>query len=474
MTPPTRTGRTIAIAGATGFIGRRLCARLRDAGHRVVGIGRSVLDGVSRDGVLWRKADLFSLLQCEQALEGVDELVYLVHSMAPTARLTQASFEDMDLILADNMSRAARKMGLERIVYLGGLVPDDSHISRHLSSRQEVEDVLAGHGVPVTSLRAGLVIGPEGSSFAILERLVRRLPVLALPKWTRQACQPISLDDILDVILGVIRTGEAKGKHIDVGGPTVLTYRQLLVETARAMGVKRRFIDLPVGSPFLSEMWVTAITGQPRSLTGPLIESLDHSMVAGDLSVQHGLGIIGDDVPTALRRALAGETRSPTVSVPRAPRAPARPDVRSVQRMRLPPGRDAMWAAEAYLRWLPEFLSPLVRVENTESASRICTRGPPLMLLELTPSDDRSTADRALLYVTDGRLARVRDPVRGRLEMRTVGDGSVLLAAIHDFEPRLPWPVYRTTQAKAHLVVMSGFRRYLALEAQKSQPVASQ
>ena len=133
-----------------------------------------------------------------------------------------------------------------------------------------------------------------------------------------------------------------------------------------------------------------------------------------------------------------------------------------------------MWAAEAYLRWLPEFLSPLVRVENTESASRICTRGPSLMLLELTPSDDRSTADRALLYVTDGRLARVRDPVRGRLEMRTVGDGSVLLAAIHDFEPRLPWPVYRTTQAKAHLVVMSGCRRYLALEAQKSQPVASQ
>ena len=151
MTPPTGTGRTIAIAGATGFIGRRLCARLRDAGHRVVGIGRSVLDGVSRDGVLWRKADLFSLLQCEQALEGVDELVYLVHSMAPTARLTQASFEDMDLILADNMSRAARKMGLERIVYLGGLVPNDSHISRHLSSRQEVEDVLAGHGVPAVS-----------------------------------------------------------------------------------------------------------------------------------------------------------------------------------------------------------------------------------------------------------------------------------------------------------------------------------
>ena len=465
MHPIAPTGLTIAVAGATGFIGRRLCARLRDAGHQVVGIGRSVRPDTTQDGVLWRQADLFSLLQCEKALEGVDQLVYLVHSMSPSARLTQASFEDMDLILADNMSRAARKMGVDRIVYLGGLVPEDDHLSRHLSSRRGHPRPLAGHGVPVTTLRAGLVIGPQGSSFAILERLVRRLPVLALPKWTRQVCQPIALDDILDIIVRVIDTDTARGRSIDVGGPTILTYRDLLVETARAMQVRRRFLDLPVGSPFLSEVWVTAITGQPRSLTGPLIESLDHSMVAGDLSVQHQLGVVGDDVPTSLRRALAGETRSPTVGVPRAPRQSPRPDVRSVQRMRLPPGRDAMWAAETYLRWLPEFLSPIVRVDTDDAASQIRTRGLPITLLELTPSAERSTSDRALLYVTDGTLARVRDPVRGRLEMRTVGDGSILLAAIHDFEPQLPWPVYRATQARSHLFVMNGFRRHLAREA---------
>lgn len=459
MTPSPRT---IAVAGATGFVGRRLCARLRDAGHTVVGIGRSVVDRAVVDGVEWRRADLFSLLDCERALEGVDELVYLVHSMSPSARLTQASFEDMDLILADNAARAARSAGVDRILYLGGLVPSDEQLSRHLESRREVEDVLGGHGVPVTALRAGLVIGPQGSSFCILERLVRRLPVLALPRWTRQTCQPIALDDILDILLGVIRTGVARGEAVDVGGPSVVTYRQLLEETARAMGVIRPMIDLPVGSPFLSEMWVSAITGQPRTLTGPLIESLDHAMVARDRSVQLALGIDGDDVPTALRRALAGQTRSPSVDVPRAERAPSRPDVRSVQRMRVPPGRDAEWASEAYLRWLPKFLAPLVRVEVSGDTRQICTRGVRTVLLELTPSEVRSTPDRALMYVTGGRLARVRSPARGRLELRTVGDGTTLLAAIHDFEPSLPWPVYRATQAKGHLVVMAGFRRFLA------------
>jgi len=460
--------RTIAVAGATGFVGRRLCARLRDAGHTVVGIGRSVIDGAVVDGVGWRRADLFSLLDCERALKGVDELVYLVHSMAPSARLTQASFEDMDLILADNAARAARSAGVDRILYLGGLVPRDEELSRHLQSRREVEDVLGGHGVPVTALRAGLVIGPQGSSFRILERLVRRLPVLALPRWTRQTCQPIALDDVLDIFLGVIRTGVARGESVDIGGPSVVTYRQLLEETARAMGVVRPMVDLPVGSPFLSEMWVSAVTGQPRSLTGPLIESLDHAMVARDRSVQLELGIDGDDVATALRRALAGQTRSSSVGVPRAALSPPRRDVRSVQRMRVPPGRDAVWASEAYLRWLPRFLSPLVHVEVRHGARQICTRGVRVVLLELTPSDGRSSPDRALMYVTGGSLARVRSPARGRLELRTAGDGTTLLAAIHDFEPSLPWPVYRATQARAHLLVMAGFRRFLAGQATKA------
>lgn len=468
MAPPPLT---VAVIGATGFVGRRLCARLQADGHRVVGVGRSVQDGVEQDGILWRRADLFSLLQCENAVVGVDVVVYLVHSMAPSARLTQASFEDMDLILADNMARAAAGAGVDRIVYLGGLVPTDPELSRHLASRREVEDALGAHGVPVTTLRAGLVVGPQGSSFQILRRLVERLPVLVMPRWTRFRCQPIALDDILELLARVVASGAARGEAIDVGGPTVLTYRDLLVATAAALGVRRRFIDVPVGSPFLSELWVTAITGQPRALTGPLIQSLEHSMVAGDQSVQHALGVTGDDVPTALRTAIAGHSRFDEASVPRRPPAGPRPDVRSVQRMQVPAGWDAEDAALAYLAWLPRFLAPLVAVHQDGPTHAIQVRPMGPTLLELTHSAERSRHDRALLYVTGGVLARVRDPVRGRLELRTMGDGRTLLAAIHDFEPRLPWPLYRATQARAHLWVMAGFRRHLrSPEAQSVDP----
>lgn len=458
--------KTIAVAGATGFVGRRLCTLLRDQGHRVIGIGRSVADGVTQDGVLWRRADLFSLLRCEQALEGVDIVYYLVHSMLPSARLTQARFEDMDLILADNIARAAALQGVQRIIYLGGLVPTDDNISRHLASRREVEDALAAHGVAVTTLRAGLVIGPHGSSFQILERLVRRLPGMILPRWTKEKTQPIALDDVLTLLVRAANRMDAPTEALDVGGPEVVTYRQLLEQTAAAMGVKRLMIGIPIGSPVLSSLWVTAVTGQPRQLTAPLIESLNHSMVAADRTFQQQEGIDGLSIADALNRALRGETAAAAVSVPRGPAPRAYQWVRSVQRMRLPPNRDADWAAHAYLQWLPRFLWPLLNVHGTaDSVAAIRIRGLGWTLLELSYSEERSTADRALLYVTGGMLAAVQDPVRGRLELRTVLDGRTLIAAIHDFEPKLPWFLYTATQAQAHLYIMMSFRGHLSRRA---------
>jgi len=453
----------VAVAGATGFVGRRLCALLCSRGFEVTGLGRGVTDGARSDGVIWRRADLFSLLDCERALAGVDVVYYLVHSMMPSAKLTQARFEDMDLILADNVARAAALGGARRIIYLGGLVPGDAHLSRHLESRREVEAALGAHGVPVTTLRAGLVIGPEGSSFRILERLVRRLPSMLLPRWTRQRTQPIALDDVVELLVRALERDAAVGEAIDIGGPDVVTYRELIERTAAAIGVKRRLIDVPVGTPTLSELWVTAVTGQPRQLAGPLIESLSHSMVADDRSEQLRMGVPGVDMDTAIQRALAGVVAVPEVTVPRSERSRPEPRrVRSVQRMTLPRGRDAGWAARAYLDWLPRFLRPLLRVDRDEQRHGVFLRGAELLLLELTGSPERSTPDRALLYVTGGALARVAEPARGRLELRCVLGGDTLLAAIHDFEPRLPWPVYLLTQAQGHLLVMAGYRRYLA------------
>jgi len=449
------------VAGATGFIGRRLCALLRDRGFAVTALGRSVPDGVTLDGVTWRRADLFSLKDCERALAGVEAVYYLVHSMLPATGLTQASFEDMDLILADNVARAAAAGGARRIVYLGGLVPPDAELSRHLASRREVEGALGAHGVPVTTLRAGLVIGPDGSSFRILERLVRRLPSMVLPRWTRRRTQPIALDDVVELLVRVVEQDAAVGEAVDVGGPEVVTYRSLIERTARALGRTPLLWDVPVGNPTLSELWVSGVTGQPRQLTGPLIESLAHSMVARDRRVQTDLGLEGLGVDEAIRRAVAGESVLPDLQVPRLPSGPpALPVVRSVQRIPLPPGRDASWAAREYLAWLPRFLWPVVSVHPREGG-RWQLRALGLTLLELTWSPERSTPGRALLYVTGGRLARVGGPQPGRLELRAVERGRTLLAAIHDFAPRLPWPVYLATQALAHLAVMAGFRRHL-------------
>ena len=162
---------TLVVAGATGFIGQSLGPILSQDFH-LVGLSRSPRKDPGHYAE-FRQADLFSLKDTERALEGADYVVYLVHSMMPSARLVQANFRDLDLVCADNFARAAKMQGVQHMVYLGGLVPDGS-LSEHLASRAEVEDVLRSTGVPVTVLRAGLVVGASGSSFQILLRLVKR------------------------------------------------------------------------------------------------------------------------------------------------------------------------------------------------------------------------------------------------------------------------------------------------------------
>ncbi len=461
----------MVVAGAGGFVGRWLCAALRDRGAEVVGLGRSVEDGVVQDGVTWRRCDLFNLLACERALEGADFVVYLVHSMQPSARLTQASFEDMDLILADNIARASASVGARRIVYLGGLIPQGAvELSRHLASRREVESALGGHGVPVTSVRAGLVLGPGGSSFDILRRLVERLPAMILPPWTRTPTQPVWIEDVVAVIVRLLEEGLAVGGSVDVGCPQVMTYRALIERMSAALGVSRRLVDVPFGPVALSELWVSLVTGTPRALVAPLVESLTHPMVARDRDVQLSLGVPGLDVDTALRRAL----QPPPARLPTPPRAPAEPranTVRSVQRLRLPAGRDADWAAQEYLAWLPHGLWPMLQVvRGSQDTCSFRVRGLGLELLRLRYAPERSTADRALLYVVGGVLATTGGPHRGRLELRASAGGDVLLAAIHDYVPSLPWPVYLATQALAHLLVMKMFGWHLAQVSQGAVP----
>lgn len=457
----------VVIAGATGFVGWHL-ARALGRDHRVVGLSRTP---PPEDGspIEWRACDLFSLRQTEEALRGASQAFYLVHSMLPSARLTQGSFEDMDLICADNFARAAAQAGVRQIVYLGGLIPDEQELSQHLSSRLEVEETLASHGVPVTALRAGIIIGPHGSSYRIFRTLVERLPVIPCPAWTNSLTQPIALDDVLRLLRYCLEHPSRRNRDFDIGSPDVMTYRQLLERTASILRLKRTFLNVPLVGTFWCRRWLSRVTGAPDAMVGPLLESVRHSMVARDRSLQEQAGIPGirfeDAVAAAIAREKGPERPAPPPASKPSRRTSMPNDVRSVQRMALPKGLSARWAAEQYSAWLPGFFRTILKAEVDERKNvRFVLRFPRINLLELAFSKERSgRTDRQVFIITGGVLARkvVRSSGRPRLEFREVLHGSAMLVAIHDYRPTLPWFVYNLTQALVHLRVMRSFGAFM-------------
>ncbi len=472
MSAPTPKRPVVVVAGASGFVGAALVPVLaRD--FDVVALSRS--PSPLPAGARWARCDLFSLLQTERALAGADYAVYLVHSMLP-ARLTQARFEDMDFILADNFARSAARAGVRQIVYLGGIIPDDTRLSRHLASRLEVERVLAARGVPVTSLRAGLIVGSAGSSFRIVAKLVQRSPVLLCPHWTRSMTQPVGLRDVVRLLGFCLGREELYGRAFDLGGPEVMTYVDLMRRTAARLGKRRIIVTLPFVPTRLGVLGIRLVTGAHRELVAPLVESLRHAMLAHSPTMQERAGIPAQPFDEALDEALASEISPdkplavPAVGEGTRLRAG---HVCSIQRLPLPPGRDAIWVAREYARWLPSLFRFALRVtadDRLNLAFRLAGLKTPL--LELGYSRDRSSADRPLYYITGGLLALPSDISDGRaparLEFRESPDRLSVLAAIFNYRPALPWWFYRLTQAPVHLLVMKLFSWHLA----RQQPLS--
>ena len=458
---------TLVLAGAAGFIGQALATALH-ARFRVVGLSRKARPADAHVDE-YRRCDLFNLREADGGLAGADYAVYLVHSMMPSARLTQGSFADMDLICADNFARAAKAAGVRQIVYLGGLIPTGEPLSEHLRSRLEVERTLGRYGTPVTALRAGIILGAHGSSFQILLRLVRRLPVMVLPKWTQTRTQPVALADVIALLAFAVGNRACFGRSFDLGTPETVSYAELMQRLAAQLGRNLQALPVPFLSPKLSRLWISLVTGAPRELVEPLIESLRHEMVARD----HDLATLAGRAPTpldaALAQALAADGGHEPYAFTRAPVVKA-PLVRSVQRMRLPAGRDAAWAAVEYARWLPRGLRGLIRVDVDESGTcRFFLAGIGLELLVLTHAPQRSSPDRQLYFISGGLLART--PQRGRFELRQLLDGRTLMTAIHDYQPRLPWALYVVSQALVHRWVMWAFARHLRGQHSVADPV---
>jgi len=469
----------VILTGASGYIGHNLMQKLIED-HDVIALSRHGDSHEDEEHVEWRSCDFYSMDDALESLQGADYAFYLIHSMMPTAKLTQGDFEDMDAILADHFARAARKNGIKQIVYLSGIVPDDvpeEELSRHLRSRLEVQRILESSGVPVTTIRAGLIVGPQGSSFPILYKLVQRLPIMTLPTWTRTKTHAIALDDVLNSLKNSLGNEDVKGRAVDVGGPDIMSYKEMMQQMAEVLEVKRRFIDLPLLTVNLSRLWVSLITGSPKEMAYPLIESLIHPMVAHpDLKVE---GISDgkvtfkqaardsleeeekkkEDAERKQRESSRNEESKPTENETKVKKS----DVRSVQRVTLPEGKDARWAGEYYIQWLGKsIMRPFIRTETSEDGvSRIYIRFFSKPILELSYDASRSDNERAVYRITGGMFANAKDSHHGRLEFLMIPGSSDCVVAIHDYMPSMPWFLYKYTQAKLHLAVMYAFRKHL-------------
>lgn len=452
---------TVALTGASGYIGSNLLKELSDQVHTIA-LSRNADHHKNTSAVSWRSCDLFSLPEAKAGLRGADIAVYLVHSMLPSAKLTQGRFEDMDVILADNFAKAAQANGVKKIIYLTGIIPEPHNkLSRHLKSRLEVEEILGAYGTPVTAIRAGLIVGPKGSSFPILSKLVRRLPFMLLPKWAQTPAQPTAIEDVIPVLIRSILDEKLTDIIVDVGGPEILTYRDMMQETAKLIGKSPKFLNLPVMTPSLSKLWIRLITGAPKNIVYPLIESLPHHMIVSDKYRVEGLSDGKIRFREAAKKALHEESKSTdkTFTLPSLPSHPA--NVRSVQRIIIPNDKQVTWIAAYYVKWLGNLSRFIETTIDEEFNCKVYFTLFKKPLLEMDYSFKDSTSDRVLFYITDGLLSKISPNNKGRLEFRRIPNKNEGIVAIHDYLPSLPWFFYHYSQAKIHLIVMGAFRKHL-------------
>jgi len=266
------------VFGASGYIGTNLTEYLLGQRVPVRATSRNVevLEGRGWEGVELCRADALEPDSLDAALQGVDTAFYLVHSMA-----AGSAFPDLDAEAARNFAAAAERQGVRRIVYLGGLTPHDPR-SSHLRSRRETGDILRAGSVPVTELRAGMIIGPGSAAWEVIRDLVNHLPVMVTPRWVRSRSSPIALSNLLYYLVEVATLDEAANETYDVAGPDVLSYAEIMRRYAALVGRHPLIIPVPVLTPRLSSYWLRLVTSVPVNIARALIDGLSQDVVAKD------------------------------------------------------------------------------------------------------------------------------------------------------------------------------------------------
>jgi uncharacterized protein YbjT (DUF2867 family) len=318
------------VTGATGYIGGRLIPELLDAGFRVRVMARRPRQLADRDWfprVQVVQADADDPQSLIEALRGVGVAYYLIHSLG-----TGSQFDALDRAHAQKFVRAAHECQVSRIVYLGGLYPNAQQLSPHLASRKEVGEILLAGQVPTTALRAAVIIGSGSASFEMLRYLTERLPVMVTPRWVDTRIQPIAVRDVLHYLVRSASMPAEVNRGFDIGGPDVLTYRQMMAAYARIASLKpRRIAALPMLTPSLSSHWVGLVTPVPNSIARPLVESLINEVVCKEHDIaryvpdpQRGLADFQRSVELALARIHDGSvaTSWSSATTPGAPSDP--------------------------------------------------------------------------------------------------------------------------------------------------------
>jgi uncharacterized protein YbjT (DUF2867 family) len=309
---------TVFVTGATGYIGGRLAPRLLERGYRVRCLARSSAKLRARpwaarndDKVEIVEGDAADEERLAAAMRGCVVAYYLVHSMD----VAGLEYRRRDMALAETFGRAAKRAGVPRIIYLGGLGETGQGLSEHLSSRREVEAALGRAGVPVTVLRAAMIIGSGSASFEILRYLVERLPIMVTPRWVSTESQPIAVRDVLHYLIEAMTTPETTGRTIDIGGPEVWSYLRVMREMAAALGLRRRLvIPVPVLTPQLSSLWIHLVTPLHASIARPLAEGLKNRVVCRNDDAQrlmpHRCLTLREAMDAALAKVRAGDVET--------------------------------------------------------------------------------------------------------------------------------------------------------------------
>ncbi|MBK6725546.1 MAG: SDR family oxidoreductase [Acidobacteria bacterium] len=281
----------VLLTGANGYIGKRLLPTLLDQGHEVIccvrDAGRFPTGGIyDHPGVSVLEIDFLEEPQFEDRLRDIEAAYYLIHSMSDSS----SDFQEMEQRAATNFVRLVDQTTARQIIYLGGITNDDK-LSKHLASRKKVDEILRTSRVPVTSLKAGIIVGSGSSSFEIMRDLVEKLPVMIAPKWLNTRTQPIAIRNVLECLSGVLCREETFGRSYDIGGPDVLTYKEMLLTFAEVRGLKRYILTVPVMSPRISSYWLYFVTSTSFKLAVNLVKSMKVEVVAQNNDLTEMLGI---------------------------------------------------------------------------------------------------------------------------------------------------------------------------------------